>query len=204
MIRENALFCKLFHHKKTAYQIFEETIGEYREDLMLCPHCGCRGKCVAYGSYERNLIDYAHKKVECKTIRVPRVICQNCSDTKRKCTHAILPDCIVPYSEYSLFFILKVLFEYHSHRKLKEVCEKYMISPVQIYRWKRMLQKHMGEWLGILKAGEKTGRDFLVDISRLNKYSEDFGEPFLRRTTRSFLQSHANPSNCRYPGFSSA
>ena len=35
----------------------------------------------------------------------------------------------------------------------------------------------------------------------LENYSMDFAELFLRRTTMSFLQSHANPSNCRYPKF---
>ena len=202
MIRENTLFCKLFQIKKSAYTIYLEYIGSINIGKEVCPYCGNRGYCKPYGSYIRKLTDYEHGKIIDNTVSIPRVICESCSDKNHKHTHGIITDCIIPYTIYSLLFILKVLFCYHcTNMTVEEICEKFEIAPVMIYRWRNLMKKNMVQWLGVLKSIEVSAGDFLRSLFDLENYSKDFANLFLRRTTMSFLQSHANPSNCRYPKF---
>lgn len=172
--------------------------------VYTCPNCGARGKCVPFGTYERDLLDYdrTQKKVACNRVRVIRVRCESCSKGGHSVTHAILTDAIVPYSPYSLFFILTVLYyRLCLGKKLMDICERFQIPPVQYYRWEKLLKQHMREWLGILESLEHTPKQFLKGLVNSDNYSRDFSEPFLRLTTRSFMQSHSNPANCRYPKF---
>ena len=202
MIRENTLFCKLFHIKNSAYTIHLERSSSINIGKEVCPNCGSRGYCKPYGSYDRNLIDYEHGEVIDNTVSIPRVICESCSDKNHKHTHGIIDDCIIPYATYSLLFILKVLFCYHcTNMTVEEICEKFKIAQVMIYRWRDLMKKNMVQWLGVLRSFEVSTGDFLRSLLDLENYSMDFAELFLRRTTMSFLQSHANPSNCRYPKF---
>ena len=84
---------------------------------------------------------------------------------------------------------------------VEEICEKFKIAQVMIYRWRDLMKKNMVQWLGVLRSFEVSTGDFLRSLLDLENYSMDFAELFLRHTTMSFLQSHANPSNCRYPKF---
>lgn len=159
---------------------------------------------MPFGNYERYVVDYdrdLHKSI-CTMLTVPRVQCESCSTSEHKVTHAILADVLVPYSPYSLLFILTVLY----YRiclgwKLADICDRFEIHVVQIYRWLKLMKRHMREWLGILKNLEQTPEVFLRELLDMTNYSEEFADRFLRRTTRSFMQNHANPANCRYPIF---
>ncbi len=181
-------------------------MASYDPSEDVCPNCGCRGKCIPFGTYERTALDYDRDKREVveARIEVTRVLCESCSTEEHRVTHAILTDAIVPYSPYSLLFILNVLYyRLCLKRKLKDICEQFMIHVVQIYRWEKLLKQHMREWLGVLEALELKPGAFLERLFHLENYSWEFADPFLRRTTVSFLQNHVNPANCRYPRFAS-
>ena len=206
MIRQKSLFCKLIQQKNSAASIQKEFMKVYDPFKDICPNCGCRGKCVLFGTYERNVLDYDHsqQKVICTRLTITRVLCESCSTADHKVTHAILTDAIVPYSPYSLLFILHVLYcRICLGWKLADICDRFEIHVVQIYRWLNLLKRNMREWLGVLEALEQKPEGFLRYLMNRENYSEEFGDPFLRRTTRSLLQLHANPANCRYPKFAS-
>ena len=201
MIRLKSIFCKIAKNKKSAVTLIEESLASAKLSDEVCPNCGCCGKCKNYGHYTRNIVDYMHGKVVTETVEIPRVICTSCSDRHHKHTHALLPDVIIPYGEYSLIFILYVLLLYYSRKKIEDICERFGISPTQLYRWKKLFEKHKEEWLGALSSSEKSNSAWAKQLLRLDSYSAEFSFRFLRLTTRSFLQNHANPANCRYPKF---
>lgn len=107
MIRKNSLFCKIIRMKKTSIQLFHEYMLSYSWEDETCPWCGSKGNCVSHGSYMRSMADLTYGKTVYGEICVSRLRCTSCGHT-----HAILPDVIIPYSVYGLFFILRVLAEY--------------------------------------------------------------------------------------------
>ena len=55
----------------------------------------------------------------------------------------LLPDFIVPYLSYSLPMILLILSDYLKRRlTIRGICEKYMVSPPLIYRFKKLFLLH--------------------------------------------------------------
>lgn len=108
-------------------------------------------------------------------------------------THAILPDFIIPYSSYGLFFLLRVLAEYFLHLSTVErLCERFSISLSQLRRWLELFRVQKVEWLGILSSVEISALSFLKALSIQPAYS-DFASAFVHRFAKSFLQSHRNP-----------
>ena len=121
-------------------------------------------------------------------ITVLRLVCESCWHT-----HAVLPDMIIPYSGYGLFFILRVLAEaFLGRSSVEDLCERFCITRNQFYKWKQIFSQHKQEWLGMLEHSETSGLDFLLGIARLPEYSL-FSGGFADKTAYSFLQSHRNP-----------
>ena len=57
--------------------------------------------------------------------------------------YAILPDIIIPYSSYSLLFILRLLGQYFAkHFTIEQICERYDISQNRFYKWLTLRKSH--------------------------------------------------------------
>lgn len=82
--------------------------------------------------YQRNYITFTNNKVNEGMIDITVVYCS--SDGHY---HAILPlNIIVPYCQYSLSFILCVIFDkFYSSLTVEEIVDKYHISKSTVYRW---------------------------------------------------------------------
>lgn len=188
MIRKNLINCKLFRVKKSTKILFEACMASFRPETEICPVCHCKGNCRIHGYYERYVIDFMNGKPSVRKIRVMRVIC-SCSHT-----HAILPDPIIPYASYSLFFILRVLLEYSTHRMtVSGLCEKFSITPAMLYRWKTLYEEHRREWQGLLGAVTEDLFSSLRQLAAIDPFST-FAICFFQMTGISFLQSHRNPA----------
>ena len=188
MIRKNALFCKLIRIKKSSKVLFESYMASFCTERETCPICGSSGNCHIHAYYGRRIIDFIHGKPVTQEITVLRLVCVSCGHT-----HAVLPDMIIPYSGYGLFFILRVLAEAFLDRSSVEaLCERFRITRNQFYKWKQIFSQHKQEWLGMLEHSETSGLDFLLGIARLPEYSL-FSGGFADKTAYSFLQSHRNP-----------
>ena len=99
--------------------------------------------------------------------------------------------------------ILLILSDYLKRRlTIHGICEKYMVSPPLIYRFKKMFLIHKKQWLGVLRDMEMAAFSFLDEL--LTASYSLFLDDFLRLTTYSFLQSHKNPADCERPRFGSA
>lgn len=79
------------------------------------------------------------------SVTVQRYRCSSCVHT-----HALLPNPLVPYSAYSLRFILLVLRDcFLQSAYVQEICERAEISVSTLYRRKVLFLAHKALWLGI-------------------------------------------------------
>ena len=189
MIRKFSLFCKLIRIKTSSDSLFSAFMDSYSHTMQECPSCHSKGNFIPHGFYKRNIIDFTGGKATYHKISVKRLKCQSCGHT-----HAVLPDLIVPYAQYSLFFLLRILGEYFLRLKtISEICLVYSITPSMLYRWKALFLCYMADWLPLLQRLETSPSRFLKRLCFLQDFSGYFSYPFFRLTGVSFLQSHKNP-----------
>ena len=163
-------------------------MADFRPELETCPYCGAAHNCSDHSTYERNLIDFISGSPVYHRITVSRVICSSCGHS-----HAILPDLIIPYTTYGLFFILRVIAEYLMHHtSVEKLCLRFGISHSMLYRWIDLFQAHKTQWLGILTSMETSALSFLFNI--ISQEYSDFSSRFTLLTSMSFLQSHKDPA----------
>ena len=98
----------------------------FQPHLETCPICGSTGNCHIHDYYGRSIIDFQAGKREKSDLCVMRVFCDSCEHA-----HAILPDVIIPYSSYSLLFILRLLGQYFAGRfTIEQLCERYEMASI--------------------------------------------------------------------------
>lgn len=198
MIRKNLLLCKLIHIKTSSKFLFDSYMEHFQPELETCPICGSTGNCHIHDYYGRSIIDFLSGRKQKEHLCIMRVFCESC-----KHAHAILPDIIVPYSGYSLFFILFVLGEYFAGiHTIEQLSERFDISEKQFHKWLALWKSHSAQWLGMLDASVTDNAAFFRQLILRDSYSA-FSMDFIRLTARSFLQSHRNPvlttpKNARY------
>jgi hypothetical protein len=188
MIRKYSLFCKIIRIKTSSQSIFASFMEQFKPHLEVCPFCKSKGNCHPSASYDRHLVDFIRGFVsDSSTIRILRVKCSSCHRT-----HAILPDVIIPYASYSLFFILRVIGEYYAHlQSVDALCNKFSISHSLLYKWLRTFQEHKALWLSALNDSLTSCRDFITILCNLMTFSS-FLEDYFLLTGTSFLQPRAH------------
>ena len=197
MIREKSLFCKLFRIKNNLKYLFNLYMDGFSPGREVCPLCGAKGQCKIHAYYDRNLVGFAGGRPMWEKILILRVICESCGHT-----HAILPDIIIPYDSYSLFFILRVLGErFVLKTTVDRLCERFCITRNQFYKWLKLWREHKKLWLGVLNSLETTSRSFLKALTTMESLSE-FTAAFISTYAHSFLQSHRNPADYCQKAFS--
>lgn len=195
MIRKNSLFCKLIRIKSSSKTLFDTFMAGFQAEREVCPACGASHSCSVHASYERNLIDFVSGSPVYSTVTVTRVLCSGCGHT-----HAVLPDLVIPYSTYGLFFILRVIAEYFLHfSSVEALCLRFGISHAMLYRWLSLFREHKSLWLGVLASAEITPLSFMKDICS-REYSA-FASRFTCLASVSFLQSHRDPAVYRQTVF---
>ena len=171
-------------------------MASFRPEKVTCPYCGASHTCQFHASYDRNLIDFISGRPVYHEICICRVICGSCGHT-----HAILPDLVIPYSTYGLFFILRVIAEYLTGRNtVGQLCSRFDISHSMLYRWLELFDSHKRDWLGALTSVEVSSMDFLWHLCSAPAFS-DLASAFVLLTSVSFLQSHRNPAPYRQTVF---
>lgn len=175
--------------KNSSKSLFVRYMEMYSPDLETCPVCSSRGNCHIHAYYGRSITDFVSGHPRNENLCVLRVECASCGHT-----HAILPDFIVPYTGYSLFFILRALSEYFAGLyTLEAVCERFGISNATFHKWLALWKHHKSLWLGYLSNAETSDQAFLRKLILGSTYSA-FSMDFIRLTTHNFLQSHRNPA----------
>ncbi len=139
MIRLFLNICKTFHKIKnldehTIYSGIERDCFSMAQD---CPYCGCpscHAPASAYrrnGSYHRHLVCYSKNSVCDSRICIRSCLCTSCRHS-----HALLPSCIIPYSSYSLGFLISLLYAGITGKfsSVSSLCEHFDISESTYYR----------------------------------------------------------------------
>ena len=153
-----------------------------------CPCCKAKGCCIVHSYYDRSIIDFYNGESVKASICIMRVICKSCG-----ATHAILPDSIIPYNSYSLFFVLEVLTDYYKNNlSLPNVCQRYDISLKVLSKWIKLFKTHKSNWLGVTKDFQVSDYDFLSKLTITDNFSS-FSKDFILKLSFSFLQAHKNP-----------
>ena len=158
MIRLFNVFCKLNFLIKTAKQLFDESVLNVCISDLPCPLCGSRQPNWSYfDSYTRYLISYEYDKYKDYIVSVPRYLCSSCGHT-----HALIPEIAIPYSSYSIIFILNVLKDrFLDNMSVAAICQKYVISVSTYYRWKKLYEQNRLLWLGVLEKITSSSGEFL-------------------------------------------
>ena len=191
MIRKNLINCNLIRIKSSTKSLFDSCMDSFVLHEEECPHCHRKGDCHVHAYYHRFAVDFVKGQQIFHRLRILRVKCSCCGHT-----HAILSDPIIPYASYSLFFILRVLADYFRHAgSVIIICDRFGITPMQLYRWKALYQNHRREWQGLLRSIEQDLLSSLKELVCLNPFSS-FAKKFFLKTSMTFMQSHKNPTSC--------
>jgi len=195
MIRLFTTLCKSVLEKLSDNDIFQEATDGFSYHDKQCPGCGATGKLSPHGCYYRNLIspdgDFKpDKQATAKVIEYSicplRFKCESCG-----ATHALLPDILIPYSAYSLRFMLTVLVAYFERSKtvtVTAVCTHYGIAISTLYAWKHRLLEHKDLLLGMLASLKEPAHTFIRGLFTSLRISEQLND-FFHRYSFSFLQN---------------
>lgn len=145
MIRLFLHICKTFHKIKnldehTIYSCIEHSCFSLAQDSPSCPCPSCHAPSSAYrrnGSYRRHLVGYAGGCVRDSRICVHSCLCTSCRHS-----HALLPSTLIPYTSYSLIFLISLIYARITEKfsSVFSLCQHFDISESTYYRiWKRFV-----------------------------------------------------------------
>ncbi len=115
-----------------------------------------------HSEYNRSNITYVEGiGIVDEPVTVPVLKCKNCNHY-----HAILPSAlIIPHYRYSVFFILKVIYDkIYSHFKVREIIEKYQIAVSTLYRWLERFSAYLQYYIHARRSSEHKGINMLEDL----------------------------------------
>ena len=185
MIRPFIIFCKLNQITFSDFYWFHQENHALSRTDGSCTVCRARMSMESFASYRRYLVELEDGEPVTHTVTVQRCRCGSCGHT-----HALLPATLVPYSSYSLRFILSVLRAYFLRTDtVAGICERVGIAISTLYRWKKLFLTHKQLWLRVLEAMHRDHCSFLdqLDGVALKSHYLAFRVSFLqsfRRTVR--------------------
>ena len=152
MIRLYLNICKAFHKIKhfNDYDIYSFMEGSCFSEAPACPSCNApQSKYQRNGSYRRHFVCCEHDAVCSHTITVRSVRCSSCRNS-----HAMLVSVIIPFSSYSLGFILSLLYARVTRKfpSVLSLCEHFDISESTYYRLRKRFTLDSKELLAALSS----------------------------------------------------
>ena len=132
MIRIFNLFCKLKNIKLSDQEWLDRAIAKLNLSEQVCPYCDSKGQMILHDSYSRYMITLKANHIKTEILQIPRVKCASCGHT-----HAVLPEILIPYTSYSIRFILTVLKDYFLRtHTVEKICEMYQIAHSTLYAFR--------------------------------------------------------------------
>ena len=160
MIRIFNLFCKLKNIKLSDQEWFDRAIAKLNLSEQVCPYCDSKGQMILHDSYSRYMITLKANHIKTEILQIPRVKCASCGYT-----HAVLPEVLIPYTSYSIRFILTVLKDYFLRtHTVEKICEMYQIAHATLYAFRDLFFSHKKLILGALNDAQKKQSDFIAEI----------------------------------------
>ena len=179
MIRPFTVFCKLNQISFSDRQWLEKEAGSLSHTDGVCPVCHAKASLSPFGSYTRYLVEWKDSLPATHEVTVQRYLCSSCGHT-----HSLLSSALVPYSSYSLRFILLVLrAHFVGGSCVQKICERAGISVSTLYRWKALFLTHKALWMGVLEDMGRSAGTFMdsMDGAFLQEFINKFRFSFLQR-----------------------
>ena len=186
MLRVFVAFGKIRRRGISLAALIATFYASFDPNAFSCPSCGAKHPhWKSHSTYGRWAIDFGQGVVFDEWLQPLRLQCGSC-----KRTHAVLPPWIIPYFQYSLFFVLAVMRDrYLDHLTIQALQQKYGISGSTFYRWQKVFLAHHALWLRLLHdalTAVPTLKEFLDRLDGDNNIN--ILQDFLQLTGRSFLQ----------------
>lgn len=188
MIRLFLDICRTYHKIKN---LDEHSVCLLMEDLCFsmisgCPSCHAPSSAFhRNGSYKRHLVCYHDGHVCDQLVRVRSVLCSSCNSS-----HALLISVIIPYSSYSLGFLISLLYARLTRKfpSVLSLCAHFDISESTYYRIKKRFVLDSKEFMAVLHdfAQDAGTTAALLSISPSSLHGPL--SVFFRSTGHSFLQ----------------
>ena len=178
MIRIFNLFCKLKEIKISDQEWFDQAFSSLDLSALPCPYCKSKEHLIPHDVYSRYMVTLKNNRPVTVILRVPRVKCTSCGHT-----HALLPEMLIPYSSYSLRFVLTVLEAYFLHaHTVEDICETYQIAHSTLYAFRSLFLSHKRLILGVLNDAQQKASDFIgkMDGKQLFQFLDSFRYSFLQ------------------------
>lgn len=172
--------------KKNNMKIITKELNQLMPSLntcpnLVCPKCGATGSMQSHSSYERNLLVLSDFKIFPVSIRIHRVICSKCHST-----HALLPDFIVPFKQYSSQSIIDIaIFAFRN--SIEKAAIKFDISTRQVYRFVKLLNLMLNYVVSFLLSLIPYLFSSSPDITIFNNLPSNFSEVFFNSLKSPFL-----------------
>lgn len=182
MIRPFTIFCKLNQISFSDSRWFLQESHALNQTDGICPVCHAKASMEFFASYKRYLVELKEGEPAVHIVTLQRFQCSSCGHT-----HSLLPSALVPYSSYSLRFLLTVLRAYFLHTgTVAGICEKAGIAVSTLYRWKTWFFTHMQLLLDVVKAACTNRLCFLeaLDGDILQGFYRSFRISFLQQLRR--------------------
>ena len=126
----------------TEYEVYQATEAAFNIACAVCPECNADRVQKPHSRYSRWLITWEDGKRIERSVEIGRTICGDCGST-----HAVLPDVIIPYMQYSLKFVIETLWEYHQRHEngktVVAICAERGIAASTLYEWKGRFIMHL-------------------------------------------------------------
>ena len=189
MIRAFSLLLKLKTSGLSDLHLFEILTETALRCPGPCPSCG--SSFPAYRQmqpYSRFMISAENGKRVERQISVQRLRCSLCGHS-----HAILPECLIPYGSYTVGFILAVLEAYLSRKsRVDPLCDQWQISISTLYSWIHRFQNQLNASRSILDRVPQLSLTSIASVRAGSAFLPDF----FARFGFSFLQARppASPS----------
>lgn len=189
MIRAFSLLLKLKTSGLSDLHLFEILTETALRCPGPCPSCG--SSFPAYRQmqpYSRFMISADNGKRVERQISVQRLRCSLCGHS-----HAILPECLIPYGSYTVGFILAVLEAYLSRKsRVDTLCDQWQISISTLYSWIHRFQNQLNASRSILDRVPQLSLTSIASVRAGSAFLPDF----FARFGFSFLQARppASPS----------
>ena len=185
MIRLFLNLCKCLQQIKgvSEIEILDFMQKHIYSELKHCPICHAPAEAFHKdGSYERDFISYENGTVTGYRITIRCVECSSCGHS-----HALEPSVIVPYSSYSIGFLLHLMYTKLTgiFSTVESLCSHFDISISTYYRIYKcfledsFLMKQITDAIGILSFEEVSRKIFHYALSE-----------YFKSTGRSFLQPY--------------
>ena len=192
MIRLFVHLCKEFHEIKSIkmndYDLLTKVSLLYPE-LTPCP--SCKAPADSYkknGGYHRHFVYLSDDNAIIDSdLNIRALRCKSCGTT-----HALLNSLIVPYSSFSIGFIISILYYRltHSNTSVEKLCDTFMISESTYYRIRRRLYTDYHQMCSLLNIMHDAIQLIKTLFSTSVHTLHELLKKFFSNTGYSFLQPY--------------